>query len=139
MSNKLSNESVLQVEKVRTIFLDCMWKTNENMTDLVKVEGIESKVMFSKQRLGEHKEEIVNMLNELPDEFKEGSGGGWTFLNACVDKHGNQWTGQHDIMEQLFLLGLAIGKVIYLLPRELWSVLPGGMPYYCILNQPEQS
>ena len=32
-------------------------------------------------------------------------------------------------MQELLLLGLAIEKIEYLLPREMWSILPGGMPY----------
>lgn len=60
------------------------------------------------------------------------SGGGWTFLNACHDRHGNLWTGFHRRMEELFMLGLAIGKVHCLFPRDLWDALPGGMPFYMV-------
>ena len=35
-------------------------------------------------------------------------------------------------MEDLFCLGIAIGKVQYCLPRETWSLLPGGVPYLMI-------
>ena len=58
-------------------------------------------------------------------------GGGWSFLQACVDKNGNHW-GEHSNMEELFCLGIAIGKVESLLPRDMWKVLPGGVPYYVI-------
>jgi hypothetical protein len=72
------------------------------------------------------------MLAELPDMFKESGGGGWSFLNACDDRHGNQWTGLHQRMEQLFQLGIGIDKVECQLPREVWPALPGGMPYYIV-------
>ncbi len=72
------------------------------------------------------------MLDELPDSFKKSGGGGMSFQNACVDKQGNQWTDFHQRMEQLFQLGIGIGKVELLMPREMWAMLPGGMPYYAI-------
>jgi len=69
----------------------------------------------------------------LPEQFKGSAGGGWSFLNACDDKHGNQWTDLHLRMEQLFQLGIGIGKVKCLMPRAMWSALPGGMPYYAVI------
>jgi hypothetical protein len=71
------------------------------------------------------------LLNELPSSFKKDIGGGWSFLQACETKDGVQW-GEHRNMEQLFVLGMALGKVRYCLPRDLWQVLPGGMPYLVI-------
>jgi hypothetical protein len=76
--------------------------------------------------------EIRAMLAELPDQYRKSGGGGWSFLNACDDRHGTQWTGFHRTMEHLFMLGLAIGAVTLLMPRELWDALPGGMPYYMV-------
>ena len=35
-------------------------------------------------------------------------------------------------MEQLFVLGMGLGLVKYGLPRSMWNVLPGGMPYISI-------
>jgi len=29
-------------------------------------------------------------------------------------------------------LGIASGKLSYLMPREMWKVLPGGMPYLVV-------
>jgi len=73
------------------------------------------------------------MLSQLPKEFYKDSGGGMTFLNACNNSNGEQWTGLHSVMEQLFVLGIASSKVECLLPRDIWSMLLGGMPYYVIL------
>lgn len=47
----------------------------------------------------------------------------------CLNKDNIQWTGSHQTMQELLLLGLAIEKIEYLLPKEMWSILPGGMPY----------
>ena len=76
------------------------------------------------------------MLENLPLDFQENSGGGMSFLKACDDQEGNQWTGLHRRMEELFVLGTGLGKVKCLMPRELWAALPGGMPYYVVLELP---
>lgn len=75
------------------------------------------------------------MLLQLPKEFQKGSGsgGGISFLNACNDVSGKQWTDSHQVMEQLFALGIGCNKVKCLMPREMWKVLPGGMPYYVVV------
>lgn len=122
----MSTTTVLNPQRVSEIFGECRHGST------VHVEGIRGPVWFSAERLEVHRPEIEAMLDELPDDFKESSGGGTSFLNACQDKHGNLWTGLHGIMEQLFLLGMGIGKVKLLFPREMWSYLPGGMPYYVI-------
>jgi predicted nucleic acid binding AN1-type Zn finger protein len=72
------------------------------------------------------------MLNQLPDNFKEETGGGCSFLNACNNNKDEQWTGEHRRMEQLFTMGLGIGKVSCPLPKEMWQLVSGGMPYYMI-------
>jgi hypothetical protein len=75
------------------------------------------------------------MLAELPDPFHDADiGGGGSFLQACNRQDGVQWTTEHRVMEQLFLLGIATGFVICQLPRWVWPVLPGGMPYYVVIT-----
>lgn len=128
-----ATETILSSKRVEEIFMDCLFKDGEDMTKHIKAEGIMSNVGFNPERLEKYKGEIIAMLNELPDSFKETGGGGMSFLQACVDKHGNQWTSFLRTMEQLFQLGIGIGKVKCQLPREYWSTLPGGMPYYVIL------
>jgi hypothetical protein len=128
----MSTKVVLDPQRVEAIFMDCLFKEGEDTSKHVKAEGIVSIVGFHPERLEGHTTEIVALLDELPNEFKKSGGGGWSFLNACNDKHGNQWTGMHLRMEQLFQLGIGIGRVKSLMPREMWSALPGGMPYYVI-------
>lgn len=125
-------KTVLTAKRVNEIFLDCLFRDGEDTSNHVKAEGIMTTVGFHPERLDSHKAEVETMLGELPSEFQMQGGGGMSFLNACVDKHGEQWTGHHPTMEQLFQLGIAIGKVAYIFPKEMWSVLPGGMPYYVI-------
>lgn len=124
--------SSLTAEHVENIFVDCLFKDNEMpVKEYVPAFGITFSAGFNPERVKGYKDEIARMLEQLPDEFQE-SGGGMSFLNACNDKHGNQWTGEHRRMEQLFMLGLAVGKVTCQIPRAMWSCLPGGMPYYVV-------
>lgn len=128
------DQNALTAEKVVAVFNDCMFKDGEDTTNHVNAEGITCTVGFNPQRLESHRKDIEAMLAGLPDDFKVSGGGGMSFLNACFDRNGNQWTGMHQTMEQLFQLGIAIGKVKPCLPREMWSALPGGMPYYYVVS-----
>lgn len=124
--------TTLTSQRVEEIFIDCLFTDDEDHSDHVEAKGIINIAWFHPERLESHRDEIVSLLNELPEPFHEGGGGGWSFLQACEDKHGHQWTGLHLRMEQLFLLGMAIGRVRSILPRDLWRSLPGGMPYYAV-------
>lgn len=122
----------LTANKVREIFLDSLYKEEEeDRSEAVIVNGMTMNVGFNPVRLNQHKKEIEELLNELDDKFKVNVGGGYSFLCAPIDKHGNQW-GEHRNVEELFLLGIAIDKVSYLFPREIWGSLPGGVPYLVI-------
>ena len=122
----------LSSKNVENAFLDCLFREGEDTTNHVEVKGITLNIGFHPERLESHREEIKQMLSELPDEFQASKGGGWSFLNACNDKKGNQWTDLQAIMEQLFLLGIGIDEARFQLPRKMWSVLPGGMPYIVV-------
>ena len=39
---------------------------------------------------------------------------------------------QHQMQDKLVCLGRAIGAVEFVMPRDLWKVFPGGMPYIVI-------
>lgn len=120
----------LDPQKVEEIFFDCFFREGEDTTNHVAAEGLMSTIGFNPERLESHRAEIEALLAELPDSFRTDSGE--SFLNACEDRHGNQWTGLHQRMEQLFQLGVGIGKVEYPYPREAWGALPGGLPYVLI-------
>jgi hypothetical protein len=122
---------MLNSQDVENIFKDCLFKEGEDQSNAKIVNGIMNKFGFNPERLIIHKQEIAKMLDELPDQFKKNSGGGWTFLNACMTKDNIQW-GEHRNIEQLLSLGIATEQAAYLMPREMWNVLPGGMPYFVI-------
>ena len=95
------------------------------------IKGIVNDYGFHRGRLAKKREEIIEQLQGLPDEFFADKGGGWSFLNAALDRDGVHWA-EHPTMGMLFALGEAIGVVSQPIPREVWSALPGGMPYYVV-------
>ena len=86
---------------------------------------------FHPDRLETHKTEIAELLAELPDNFQAEIGGGWSFLNACMTKDDKQW-GEHRDIECLVALGIATDQAKWMMPRDMWSILPGGMPYFSV-------
>ena len=121
----------LSAINVSTVFNDCLFSVDEDSSDMIKATSIQLNVGFCEERLKSHDDDIQSMINELPDSFKKDGGGGMSFLNMCVTKDGFQW-GEHNNMDQLVALGIATGKMSYLMPRELWSSFPGGMPYLIV-------
>lgn len=122
---------------VRALVMDCLFPDGPSTIPYphIKVDGILASYFFDPPKIDKNRETIIELLDELSDNFKEDSGGGWSFLNACEDKHSNHWA-EHPTMEALFCLGMAIGKVTWLLPRDMWSALPGSMPYVVVLTNP---
>lgn len=98
----------------------------------VIVEGVLRKFGFHPGRLKGQRAKVTEWLKALPHQFRKSGGGGWSFLNACNQENGVQWTGLHERMDQLFCLGLGLKLVVCQMPREMWRALPGGMPYYVI-------
>lgn len=125
----------LTASAVDAIFKDCLFRSDEITNGepnvpRVTADGIMNKFGFHEGRVKAHSPAIRALLDELPAEFTEG----WSFLNACMDKHGRQW-GEHQNIEQLFALGVATGDAVCLMPREMWPMLPGGMPYFQVKSK----
>lgn len=119
-------------QRVRYIAGECLVDTPEGETmpiDTVFVTGIVHDYAFRPDRLEKYHDEIRDMLALLPDAFRVEVGGGWSFLQACEDRNGVLWTGEHWCMEMLFCLAIGMHLATWLLPKEVWSALPGGMPY----------
>lgn len=128
---------MIEVSELDAVLRDCLFadeevSDNTPPPDAVLVEGVVNKFGFHPQRLESHRAQVRTWLAELPHNFRESEGGGWSFLNACLLEDGTLWTGEHRRMEQLFALGIGLGMVRSVLPRDLWGTLPGGMPYYVI-------
>jgi len=135
----MSNTAVqINEQEVEEAFRDCLFKQEELPADgsppegTVIVEGIVNNFGFHPERLEQKCQQVVEWLKALPHQFRKKGGGGWSFLNACNQEDGVQWTDYHQSMEQLFALGMGLGLIECQLPRAMWSILPGGMPYYAI-------
>ncbi len=125
----------LSANRVDEIFGKCLHEGDESSETQLKIRGVLHSVVFDKRKLDEYRAKIAELLLELPDDFMQSGGGGMSFLNACSDRNGRQWADLHLTMEKLFMLGMAIEKVRPLFPREMWSALPSGMPYYVVLDE----
>ena len=121
---------LIDPNEVVALFESCL--RNEGDKDSIRVEGI---VFDAILNVKGKEEQIIKMLDGLPTSFRLSVGGGMSFLAACQDRNDEQWTGLHQTMSQLFLLGMAAGKVKPCLPKDMWPALPGGMPYYMYLDK----
>jgi hypothetical protein len=134
----------LTADRVRELFDDCLSRSahplpvfdpegdqHVDVDPVVIVDGVINQAWFNPVKLEEHRTEIAVLLAELPEQFHVGTGGGWSFLNACMDRHGIQWAEQPTV-EKLMMLGLGTGLASYPIPRDMWSVLPGGVPYFVV-------
>jgi hypothetical protein len=134
-------------ERVISILKDCLYREEEvaamragglaTPEGAIVVEAVMMTVGLHPGRLESHREEVRGMLDLLPLQFRTekdliGAGGGWSFLNACNDRNGSMWTCEHRKMEALFALGQGLGYVKPLVPKAMWAMFPGGMPYYAV-------
>lgn len=124
-------KQLLTASAVEAILDECLFRVGEDTSDPAVGNGVVCDFGFHRERLNARKADILALLHELPEQFQVDSGGGWSFLNACVTKDGSHW-GEHRNIEQLMALGIASEQASLLLPRELWAALPGGMPYFCV-------
>ena len=125
---------MISATKLQEVFLDCLFREEEleggrpiGGLEWVPCSGIVNNVGFHKERLKAHRDDVKAFLNELNPKFSEGL----SFLEMPMDKDGNQW-GEQRNAEQLMLLGYGLGYISYPVPRELWKMLPGGVPFVVI-------
>ena len=138
-------DTTLSAKEVRTLFMECLYtkketgelKEGEVPEGCVKGDGIMVGACFHPDRLTKAKPAIKNMLNALPEKFHKTTGGGWSFLQMCMDKDGRQW-GEHSSMDELLCLGIAAGMASYAMPRESWGMFPGNMPYIVLDTEKQQ-
>lgn len=128
MANNINVTAANMAELTTNAFMDCLFKEGEDTTNYVKVEGLTSMFGLHPQRLEEKRELVTALFSELPANFKEG----WTFLNLCITKDGEQWTNMQRICEQLVVMAIGLELMEYCMPREMWAILPGGVPYLII-------
>jgi hypothetical protein len=106
----------------------------EDERPFVPVEGVIHDIAFHPDRLRSHRDEVHDMLMQLPEEFRQHTGGGHSFLNAAGRADGVLW-GEHMNVEQLLTLGIGLGLARWLMPKQVWAALPGGMPYVVVMDE----
>jgi hypothetical protein len=123
----------LTAENVDAVFRECLFHKGEVHGEIpanaVIVEGVVGNIRFGfhPERLEANRQNVYAMLEQLPDNFREDMGGGWSFLNACMTEEGDQW-GEHPTVEALLCLGIALKQAQWMM-KGMQEHLPGGMPY----------
>lgn len=137
MESLLSDQRLGEIMLTHGIDLTSGTMDDEITTHLTKleeeglitvVEGILNTYAFDRDRLETHRDDILDMVRQLPDTFDVKVGGGWSFLNLAARADGELWA-EHRTMESLCCLAIGVGLATWALPKRLWNVLPGGMPY----------
>jgi hypothetical protein len=95
---------------------------------MVEVQVIGATYRFGRPMIEVKRDEIKALLSELDPKFFRSVGGGGSVIDMPVDRYNRQWGEQIDA-DALCALAFAAGLGEYCMPREVWSVLPGGMPY----------
>lgn len=121
-------------DTVRNLFFDSLFRPEELPANggapdgAVLVDGLAQKFGFHPARLEAHRTEILEILSQMPESFYKSKGGGMSFLELCMDKNGIHWA-EHPTMEMLVALAIGLKLAEYCAAREMWAILPGGVPY----------
>ena len=118
----------LTAENVHLTVMKCLFAQDEDHTEHVIGQGVKTEMGFHPERLEFQRDTVKGFLDQLPDTFRVSGGGGQSFLNMCMCSDGRQW-GEHTDMDALCALGNALELVVYPMPKDMWHLLPGGMPY----------
>lgn len=114
---------------VHTLIQDCLYASPDDVpadkNAVALVEGVHLRFGFDPTAVERNRARIDALIDAVvPDRFYEGM----SFLQLCEDRSGAQW-GEHRDMDALLCLSIAVKRAKILLPREMWFVMPGGVPY----------
>lgn len=120
-------------DRVHTLLLSCLYEqTPADTSEALRIEGVVLRFGFDPAAVARHRDAIQTLVDELvPDAFYEGM----SFLMLCQDRKGRQW-GEQRNADELLCLALAVGRAAYPISRDLWGVLPGGVPYVLFSKAP---
>lgn len=126
------SEPLLLAARVNEIFKDCMFTSDEDRRTHIAVPGIRTAgFWFNPGRLNQYGAEVLALLNELPDHFKQGA----SLADAWWDRRGRQWPEHFFQIEMLLAIGLALKFVIITVPPAVWPTLPEGLPYVTVTQE----
>lgn len=131
---------MINSERITEMFLNSLYSQEEveslgitaekHPEDSRIIQGLTGSFLVA-PRIKEHRAELIEMLRELPDVFRQSVGGGRSFTSMCVDRNGELWTGMHRVMEQFVILSLA-NELISMTSPIMSRGLPGGVPIITI-------
>jgi hypothetical protein len=124
----------LTVQNVCLLAGECRAANDSPESQVIEVVGARFRGRFNPAKIKQHQAAITAMVQQLPREFHQNGGGGYTMLNACMRQDGVQWSSFQTHTDILACLAIAAGAAQWGLPRELfdWSRLPGGLPYLMV-------
>lgn len=127
--------SKISAKRVREILSNCFFKQLNVGAVGIKVEGIMNTFVFDPEKVKEYEGEILSYLIELNEDIREDKGGGISLIMIPMDKNDDQW-GEQQNADELMCLGMAIGRIKYLIEeRAMWRIFPGAVPYYVFTNE----
>lgn len=136
MNKRQEAEKILNPERVVEIYKKCLFKEEEienngPTSEYTMATGVVATTVFNTKRLNENKSDINKMIDMI-----ENIQSGPHFTALCTDKYGRLWTGEHKIVDQLMVLGLATELLsVPLLPRDMWYLFPESLPYVVKINK----
>ena len=129
-----ATESLAQ--QVHATLLDCLFQDSELVDGKPPVEPVRAPCIMRTfglhpERLEGHRAKVAGFLRRMQDPFFSDKGAGWSFLQMCETRDGELWA-EHRTCDELLALGIGLGMVRFLVPRDVWAALPGGVPYLVI-------
>jgi hypothetical protein len=125
-----TDDSYLTADRVHHVYGAC-WRAEGTRNSLQRIEvvGWLLRHTFSIKKLHGYREEIIRMLLSLPAGFRSDVGEGGSVGNMIERGDGVIWSVDMADIEKLVALGIASGLMNFCAPREVWHMLPGGLPY----------
>ena len=121
-------KAVNMAKIVKEAFEGSLYKEGDNIATAISVEGIVHTYMFNPERLEKMRASILEVVAMLPERFNQG----YTFLDLCKTKDDELWTDNQFVSEQLVVMSIGLGLMEYCFSRDVWKMLPGGVPYIIV-------
>ena len=118
--------------------------TDWNIRD-VKIAGIDKydgAREFNSLQLEKSRKQIEGLIGQLPVAYRfllRKCGKDFNFLEAAYRRIPYPYWRLVVGMKMVYMLGMGIGRVKEIAPREFWDTLPGGVPYYIVEDDSEQT
>lgn len=128
----------LTSKHVKEIFLDCFLPENHtDNTKVIPVSTVTGNFGFDPEKIEKHAADIQQMISQLSSNFDEVNQG-YTFMYLPFKGENDEQWGEQIDGDHLMALGLASGWMkLTIENREIWKVLPGGVPYVYRLDNRE--